>query len=44
VLVEKPLCDSVDGLKAIRRAAAAAPAQVVAVVHQMRFVPLHRRV
>ena len=43
VLVEKPLTDSLDGLCAIRRAAAAAPAQVVAVVHQMRFVPLHRR-
>jgi predicted dehydrogenase len=43
VLVEKPLTDSHDGLCAIRRAAAAAPAQVVAVVHQMRFVPLHRR-
>ena len=44
VLVEKPLTDSVEGLSAIRRAAAAAPAQVVAVVHQMRFVPLHRRI
>jgi predicted dehydrogenase len=44
VLVEKPLCDSVEGLRAIRRAAAAAPGQVVAVVHQMRFVPLHQRV
>lgn len=44
VLVEKPLCDSIDGLRAIRRAAAAAPAQVVAVVHQMRFVPLHKRI
>ena len=44
VLVEKPLCDSIEGLHAIRRAAAAAPAQVVAVVHQMRFVPLHRRI
>jgi predicted dehydrogenase len=44
VLVEKPLCDSIDGLRAIRRAAAAAPAQVVAVVHQMRFVPLHQRI
>jgi predicted dehydrogenase len=43
VLVEKPLTDSLDGLCAIRRAAAAAPGQVVAVVHQMRFVPLHRR-
>ena len=44
VLVEKPLCDSIEGLRAIRRAAAAAPAQVVAVVHQMRFVPLHQRI
>jgi predicted dehydrogenase len=43
-LVEKPLCDSVESLRAIRRAAAAAPAQVVAVVHQMRFVPLHQRI
>jgi predicted dehydrogenase len=44
VLVEKPLTDSIEGLRAIRRAAAAAPNQVVAVVHQMRFVPLHRRI
>ena len=44
VLVEKPLTDSVEGLRAIRRAAAAAPSQVVAVVHQMRFVPLHQRI
>jgi predicted dehydrogenase len=44
VLVEKPLADSIEGLRAIRRAAAAAPSQVVAVVHQMRFVPLHRRI
>ena len=44
VLVEKPLCDSVDGLRAIRRAAAGAPSQVVAVVHQMRFVPVHQRI
>lgn len=43
VLVEKPMTDSLEGLCAIRRAAAAAPAQVVAVLHQMRFVPLHRR-
>jgi len=43
VLVEKPLTDSHEGLRAIRRAAAAAPSQVVAVVHQMRFVPLHRK-
>jgi len=44
VLVEKPLTDSAEGLCAIRRAAAAAPAQVVAVVHQMRFVPLHQKI
>jgi predicted dehydrogenase len=44
VLAEKPLTDSVEGLQAIRRASAAAPNQVVAVVHQMRFVPLHRRI
>ena len=44
VLVEKPLTDSIEGLRAIRRAAAARPSQVVAVVHQMRFVPLHVRV
>ena len=44
VLVEKPLTDSFDSLQAIRRAAAAAPSQVVAVVHQMRFVPLHQRI
>ena len=44
VLVEKPLTDSIEGLCAIQRAAAAAPSQVVAVVHQMRFVPLHQRI
>jgi len=44
VLVEKPLTDSRDGLEAIRRAAASAPRRVVAVVHQMRFVPLHQRI
>ena len=43
VLVEKPLTDSIEGLCAIRHAAAAASTQVVAVVHQMRFIPLHRR-
>jgi predicted dehydrogenase len=43
VLVEKPLTDSLEGLCVIKRAAASAPAQIVAVVHQMRFVPLHRR-
>ncbi len=44
VLVEKPLTDSVEGLRAIRRASTAAPALVVAVVHQMRFVPLHQKI
>jgi predicted dehydrogenase len=44
VLVEKPLSDSIEGLRAIRHAASARPAQVVAVVHQMRFVPLHQRI
>ena len=44
VLVEKPLADSREALRAISCAAAAAPGQVVAVVHQMRFVPLHRRI
>ena len=44
VLVEKPLTDSVEGLCAIRRAAAASSSQVVAVMHQMRFVPLHKRI
>jgi predicted dehydrogenase len=44
VLVEKPLTDSIEGLRAIRQAAAARPSQVVAVVHQMRFVPLHQRI
>ena len=44
VLVEKPLADSREAIRAIRCAAAAAPQQVVAVVHQMRFVPLHQRI
>lgn len=44
VLVEKPLTDSLEGLTAIRRAAAAAPSRTVAVLHQMRFVPLHQRI
>jgi predicted dehydrogenase len=44
VLVEKPLADSREALRAIRCAAASAPQQVVAVVHQMRFVPLHQRI
>jgi predicted dehydrogenase len=44
VLVEKPLTDSREGLEAIRQAAALRPESVVAVVHQMRFVPLHQRI
>ena len=44
VLVEKPLTDSPAGVRAIRAAAAQAPRQVVAVLHQMRFVPLHQRI
>ena len=44
VLVEKPLTDSHEGICAIRRAAADRPDLTVAVVHQMRFVPLHRRI
>jgi predicted dehydrogenase len=44
VLTEKPLTDSAEGLRAIRRAAAGAPDRVAAVVHQMRFVPLHQRI
>ena len=44
VLVEKPLTDSAVGVRAIRAAAASAPRQVVAVLHQMRFVPLHQRI
>jgi predicted dehydrogenase len=39
---EKPLTDSVEGIRAIRRAAQHSTA-VVAVVHQMRFVPLHQK-
>ncbi|MGE3274094.1 MAG: Gfo/Idh/MocA family protein [Vicinamibacterales bacterium] len=37
---EKPLTDSVEGVRAIVRAARASRG-VLAVVHQMRFVPLH---
>ncbi|HJZ77586.1 MAG TPA: Gfo/Idh/MocA family oxidoreductase [Vicinamibacterales bacterium] len=44
VLVEKPLTDSLAGVCTIRGAAAASPGQVVAVLHQMRFVPLHQRI
>src|SRR5262249_10322619 len=44
VLVEKPLTDTRTAGCAIRRATAAAPEPVVAVLHQMRFVPLHARI
>jgi len=44
VLVEKPLADSHEAVRAIRCAAASAPRQTIAVVHQMRFVPLHQRI
>src|SRR5688572_24237548 len=43
VLCEKPLADSLDGVRRIRSAAAASD-RTVAVVHQMRFVPLHQQV
>lgn len=43
VVCEKPLTDSVDGVKRIVTAARGAR-PVVAVVHQMRFVPLHQRI
>jgi predicted dehydrogenase len=40
VLCEKPLTDSIDGIRRIWAAAERSPA-VVAVLHQMRFVPLN---
>ena len=43
VLCEKPLTDSIDGLLRIRTAQQQT-GPVVAVVHQMRFVPLHQKV
>jgi predicted dehydrogenase len=43
VLCEKPLTDSMDGIRRIS-AAEAASNRVVAVVHQMRFVPLHQKI
>jgi predicted dehydrogenase len=43
VLCEKPLTDSLDGIRRIKRAQVAAASSVVAVLHQMRFVPVHRR-
>lgn len=43
VLCEKPLTDSIEGVCRIK-AAAERSDRVVAVVHQMRFVPLHRKI
>lgn len=41
VLCEKPLTDSIEGVRRIR-AAEARSSRVVAVLHQMRFVPVHQ--
>jgi predicted dehydrogenase len=43
VLSEKPLTDSVEGIRRILAAEQRA-GRVVAVLHQMRFVPLHRAI
>ena len=43
VLCEKPLTDSIDGIRRIH-AAEERHGRVVAVLHQMRFVPLHRTI
>lgn len=43
VLCEKPLTDSIDGIRRIKHAADRA-STTVAILHQMRFVPLHRTV
>lgn len=43
VLCEKPLTDSEEGIRKIKRAAARSD-RVVACLHQMRFVPLFRRI
>lgn len=42
VLCEKPLTDSFDGIRKIKAAEQKA-GRVVAVLHQMRFVPVHRK-
>lgn len=44
VLCEKPLTNSVDGIRKIKAAARGAAGRVVAVMHQMRFVPVHQRI
>ena len=43
VLCEKPLTDSLEGIRRIDKAHADSD-RVVAIVHQMRFVPLHRKI
>jgi predicted dehydrogenase len=43
VVCEKPLTDSIDGVQRIL-AAERSSGRVVAVLHQMRFVPLHQRI
>ena len=43
VMSEKPLTDSVDGIRRILAAERDA-GRVVAVLHQMRFVPLHEEI
>lgn len=43
VISEKPLTDSVEGIRAIFQAAERSD-RVVAVLHQMRFVPLHHKI
>jgi predicted dehydrogenase len=43
VLCEKPLTDSLDGIRRMH-AARERHGRVVAVLHQMRFVPLHRKI
>jgi predicted dehydrogenase len=43
VLCEKPLTDSLDGIRRIAEASRRTTS-IVAVVHQMRFVPLHQKI
>ena len=44
VLCEKPLTDSIDGIQRIKAAVRGAPGRVVGVMHQMRCVPVHRKI
>lgn len=43
VLCEKPLTDSIEGLIKIKRAEEHHPDRIVAVLHQMRFIPMNLR-